>query len=54
MPGYLGYLAVIYSLAGAGRNAVSVVQVFIDPETAFEEIRSPATLRNTAFPPTGH
>jgi hypothetical protein len=33
MPGYPGFLAVIYSLAGPGRNAVFVAQVFVDLAT---------------------
>src|ERR1700740_286451 len=33
MPGYPGFLAVIYSLAGSGRNAVFVVQAFVDLAT---------------------
>jgi len=33
MPGYPGFLAVIYFLAGPGRNAVFVVQVFVDLAT---------------------
>ena len=33
MPGYPGFLAFIYSLAGTGRNAVCVVQAFIDLAT---------------------
>jgi hypothetical protein len=32
-PGYPGFLAVIYSLAGPGRNAVFVVQAFVDLAT---------------------
>src|SRR5579859_3862340 len=32
-PGYPGFLAVIYSLAGPGRNAVFMVQVFVDLAT---------------------
>jgi hypothetical protein len=33
MPGYPGFLAVIYSLAGPGRNAVFVAQAFVDLAT---------------------
>jgi hypothetical protein len=33
MPGYPGFLAVIYSLAGLGRNAVFVAQAFVDLAT---------------------
>lgn len=33
MPGYPGFLAVIYFLAGPGRNAVLVVQAFVDLAT---------------------
>jgi hypothetical protein len=33
MPGYPGFLALIYSLAGTGRNAVFVAQAFIDLAT---------------------
>ncbi len=33
MPGYPGFLALIYSLAGTGRNAVFVAQAFVDLAT---------------------
>ena len=33
MPGYPGFLAVIYTLAGPGRNAVFVAQAFVDLAT---------------------
>ncbi len=33
MPGYPGFLAIIYSLAGPGRNAVFVAQAFVDLAT---------------------
>jgi hypothetical protein len=33
MPGYPGFLALIYSLAGVGRNAVGVAQAFVDLAT---------------------
>ena len=33
MPGYPGFLAVIYSLAGPGRNAVFLAQAFVDLAT---------------------
>lgn len=33
MPGYPGFLAVIYSLAGTGRNPVFLAQVFVDLAT---------------------
>jgi len=33
MPGYPGFLAIIYSVAGPGRNAVLVVQAFVDLAT---------------------
>jgi hypothetical protein len=35
MPGYPGFLAVIYSLAGPGRNAVFMAQAFVDLATCF-------------------
>src|ERR1700739_3613236 len=44
MPGYPGFLAIIYSIAGTGRNAVFVVQAFIDLATCLVAVGISARL----------
>lgn len=51
MPGYPGFLAVIYSLAGPGRNPVFLAQVFIDLATCILIVSMAAQLASTASEP---
>ena len=51
MPGYPGFLAVIYSLAGPGRNPVFLAQVFIDLATCILIVYMAAQLASTASEP---
>jgi hypothetical protein len=51
MPGYPGFLAVIYSLAGPGRNPVFLAQVFVDLATCILIVYIAAQLASTASEP---
>jgi hypothetical protein len=51
MPGYSGFLAIIYSVAGPGRNAVLVVQAFVDLATCILAAGIAARLADRASEP---